>query len=163
MAKVNKWITARKALLRGAQYAAVTIAALQTVPVPEGIGIERQVTVSFVIGVLGAVAKGIQNYRKISAKPVRYSGYGLLLAGLAGLLAGCVTTTAPDGTVTQSVDSVALSTAWDRYERQQARRDALEAEREQAPVVRRVEIDSELAGVDRELQALSERLGVAVP
>lgn len=163
MAKVNKWITFRKAAVRGVQYAAVTIAALQTVPVPEGIGVERQVTVSFIIGAIGAIAKGIHNYRKVSAKPVRYSGYALLLAGLSGLMSGCITTTAPDGTVTQQVDTVALSTAWDRYERQQARRDALEAERERAPVVRRVEIDSELVGLDRELQALAERLGVAVP
>lgn len=165
MAKVRLGVTARKALLRGVQYAAVTIAALQTVPVPEGIGVSKQITVSFIIGALGAVAKGIHNYRKISAKPVRYSGYGLLLAALSmgGLLSGCITTTAPDGTVTQQVDTVALSTAWDRYERMQARHDALKAERERAPVGRRVEIDAELVGLDRELDALAERLGLPVP
>lgn len=160
MAKVNRWITVRKAAIRGVQYAAVTIAALQTVPVPEGIGVERQVTVSFIIGALGAIAKGIHNYRKISRQPVRYSGYALLVVGLLTTLAGCVTTTAPDGTVTQSVDTVALSTAWDRYERLQARRDALEAERARAPVATRLEIDTELHGLDREIDALGERLGV---
>lgn len=95
MAKVNKWISIRKGIVRGAQYAAVTIAALQTVPVPEGIGVSKQITVSFVIGVLGAVAKGIQNYRKTAAKPTMYSGYLLALVGIAGLMAGCVTTTPP--------------------------------------------------------------------
>lgn len=165
MAKVNKWITFRKAAVRGVQFAAVTIAALQTVPVPEGIGVSKQITVSFIIGALGAVAKGIHNYRKISAKPVRYtspSGYVLLVA-LSLALAGCITTTSPDGTVTTSVDSGALSTVWDRYERLEARQDALEAERERAPVVRRVEIDAELHGLGPEIEALAERLGVVVP
>lgn len=166
MAKVDKWRCARKAFFRGLQYAAVTIAALQTVPVPEGIGVERQVTVSFIIGAIGAVAKGIQNYQKTSRRaPFLGSRSGLVLAvaGLASLLAGCITTTAPDGTVTTSVDTVAISTTWDRYERMQDRHDALEAERERAPVARRLEIDAELVGLDRELTELAERLGVGGP
>lgn len=163
MAKVNKLTTLRKALTRGAQYAAVAAAAIQTVPVPDTVGIDQKATVVFVIGLIGAIAKGIHNYRKISKQPVRYSGYALLVVGLLAALSGCVTTTAPDGTVTTSVDSAALSTAWDRYERLQDRRDRLEAERQRAPVATRLEIDGQLVDVDRELQALAERLGLAAP
>jgi len=154
MAKVNKWITIRKSLFRGAQYAAVTIAALQTVPVPEGIGVERQVTVSFIIGALGAIAKGIQNVNKTKARRETLSGYLLAFIGLSLGLAGCITSTAPDGTVTQQVDTVALSTAWDRYERLQERRDALEA----APPTPDVAV--ELAQVQAQLEALAARLGI---
>lgn len=41
-------------------------------------------------------------------------------------------------------------------------RAALEAERERAPVARRVEIDSELVGLVPEVEALAARLGLAV-
>lgn len=154
MAKVNKFTTLRKALLRGAQYAAVAAAAIQTVPVPDTVGIDQKATVVFVIGIVGAIAKGIHNYRKVSKAPVRFSGYLLAFAALSLSLSGCITTTAPDGTVTQQVDTVALSTMWDRYERLQARQDALEA----APPTPDIAVD--LARVQAELEALAARLGI---
>jgi len=152
MAKVNKWITIRKSLFRGAQCAAVTIAALQTVPVPEGIGVERQVTVSFIIGALGAIAKGIQNYKKTKARRETLSGYILALVGLSVVLSGCVTTTAPDGTVTTSVDHAALESTWAALERLQAQRDRLETE-PQTPVVQ-----VELSEVERQIEAARAKL-----
>ncbi len=87
----------------------------------------------------------------------------LVSLSLGALLSGCITTTDRDGTVTTSVDTVALSTAWDRYERMQARHDALEAERGRAPVARRLEIDAELHGLEPELEAAAARLGIPVP
>ena len=160
MAKVNKLRTLRKALVRGVQYAAVAVAALQTVTVPPDVGIGKQATVVFIIGALGAIAKGIQNYRKTANKPTQYSGYIIAFVGLSLALSGCVTTTLPDGTVTTSVDHGALETMWDRYERLQDRREALE----QAPDTPAVTV--EIGEVDREIaeaRARLEDLGIAIP
>ena len=152
MAKVNKIRTLRKAISRGAQYAAVAVAALSTVPVPDDVGTSEKAAIVFVIAAVGAVCKGIQNYRKISGRAPHLgsrSGYVLLLAAGAAVT-GCVTTTAPDGTITQRVDADALETMWDRYERLQERRERLPA-------------GLERAAVDREITALGYRLGVMTP
>lgn len=159
--KVNKVITLKKGLLRGAQYAAVVIAALNTVPLTEDVGVSTQATVAFAIGAIGAVGKAIHNYRKTKGRAPYLgsrSGYALLLAGLAVALSGCITTTAPDGTVTQQVDVDALSTAWERYEAMQSRRAELERERQRADAQRRAEIEAELRALLPELERLGQRL-----
>lgn len=153
--KVDKVITLKKGLLRGAQYAAVVIAALNTVPLTEDVGVSTQATVAFAIGAIGAVGKAIHNYRKTKGRAPYLgsrSGYALLLAGLAVALSGCITTTAPDGTVTQQVDVDAISTAWERYEAVQARREALEREQATADAARRAEIEAELRRLLPEIQ-----------
>lgn len=166
--KIRKRIVAKKALQTFVMYSVAVGGALTQVEIPEG-DLTDKALLTLGVGVLAAVFRAVNNVRKTrKAEPrpaayVNYKNLALFAVLLSLGLSGCITTTAPDGTVTQAVDTVALSTAWDRYERQQARRDGLEAERERAPVVRRVEIDSELVGLDRELRALAERLGVAVP
>lgn len=160
MAKVDKWISCRKGITRGLQYAAVTIAALQTVPVPEGIGVSKQITVSFVIGVLGAVAKGIHNYRKISAKPMRYSGYGLLLAALSLAVCGCVTTTAPDGTIVQTLDTQAMTRAYEIFAKERPRTHVDSTPDDQGNVL--VNIDGTFWPAE-EVKAELERRGVKLP
>lgn len=162
MAKVNKWITARKALTRGLQYGLVAVAALNTVPVPEGVGVSDQATIAFAIGAIGAVVKAVQNYRKVSKAPVQFSGYKyLVVAGLVAALSGCITTTAPDGTQTTQIDPVALETAWATYERYEARRAALEAAKAEADAAERARLEAELRRLEPEIRALAERLGLA--
>ncbi len=159
--KVNKIITLKKGLLRGAQYAAVVIAALNTVPLSEDVGVSTQATVAFAIGAIGAVGKAIHNYRKTKGRAPYLgsrSGYALALAGLSLALVGCITTTAPDGTVTQQVDVDALSSAWARYEEMEARREALEAERDRADAQRRAEIEAEIRALLPEIERAAERL-----
>ena len=166
MAKVNKWITARKALTRGLQYGLVAVAALQTVPVPESVGAMDQATIAFGIAALGAVAKAIQNYRKTLKKPVRYtSPSGLVvLVALSLALAGCVTTTAPDGTVTTQLDGAALDTAWATWERYEARKALLEKEkaaaREAQDAQRLAIIEAELEKLEPKINELADRLGL---
>lgn len=86
----------------------------------------------------------------------------LLAAGLVATLAGCITTTAPDGTVTQSVDSQGVLdtidgavATWDRLE---ARRQAIEVQREAARAAKDAEA---LARLDAELQRLEPALSAA--
>lgn len=113
MAKVNKWKTARKAAQTAVTWAGVAAAAIASVPVPDDIGTSDQALVVTIIGIAGAIFRAVNNVRKRTAAPDDYrrglSGYALVFAGLAAALAGCVTTTRPDGTVVQSVD---LDTAW---------------------------------------------------
>lgn len=165
MAKVKIRTTLRKALLRGAQYAAVAAAAIQTVPVPDTVGIDQKASVVFIIGLVGAIAKGIHNYKKTSGRaPFLGTRSGLVLLVAAGLaLGGCITTTSPDGTTTTALDPVALSTAWDTWERLEKRKEDLERERAQADAQRQAEIVAELRTLEPELRRLAERLGVAVP
>jgi hypothetical protein len=152
--KVDKAITLKKGFLRGAQYAAVVIAALNTVPLSEDVGISTQATVAFVIGAIGAVGKAVHNYRKTKDRAPYLgsrSGYALAIAGLSLAASGCITTTAPDGTVTQQVDVDALSTAWARYEEMEIRRAELEAERERAKAERDA---AQLEAINREIERL---------
>lgn len=160
--KVDKKRMMKKALLRGAQFAAVALTAMNTVPIPEGVGVSRQVTITFGIAVLGAVGKAIHNYIKISRKPVVVpSCYILALAGLAATLTGCVTTTAPDGTVTTSVDHDVLQTALERYDALQARKAALEAEKARADAARQAEIIAALHELEPQIRDAARRIGLA--
>lgn len=162
--RLLKRVTARKAAETFIKYAVVVGGALSTVEVPEG-HLTDKVLLTVGLSAMAAVIRAINNVHKTNKAVAKAallksaSGY-LLLVALSLALAGCVTTTAPDGTVTTSVDSAALSTAWDRYERLQEHRDRLEQERARADLPRRVEIDAELHGLGPEIDALAERLGV---
>lgn len=154
MAKVDKIRTLRKALLRGAQYAAVAATAIQTVPVPDTVGIDQKATVVFIIGLVGAIAKGIHNYKKTKDRaPFLGSASGLVLLIMAGLIAGCVTTTAPDGSTVVSVDSRTLETAWSIYEATLDRKQTLQAERDAAQAADRARLEAELRALEPQLQA----------
>lgn len=155
MAKVDKIRTLRKALLRGAQYAAVAATAIQTVPVPDTVGIDQKATVVFIIGLVGAIAKGIHNYKKTSGRaPFLGTRSGLVLLVMAGLaLGGCITTTAPDGSTVVSVDSRTLETAWSIYEATLERKQTLQAERDAAQAADRARLDAELRALEPQLQA----------
>jgi len=141
------------------------VAALNTVPVPEGVGVETQATIAFAVAAIGAVGKAIQNYRKIAKQPKLYSrsGYVLAVAGLALGLAGCVATTAPDGTRSIIVDQGLLRAAWDHYEALEAERRALETEQAQADAQRRAEIEAEIRALIPEIRRAAETLGVRGP
>jgi len=159
--KVNKLRTLRKALSRGLQFALVTTAAIESVPLPDDFGVSQKATVITVLSVIGAVLKAVQNYQKTAGKVPTYpSGYILALAGLAAALTGCVTTTAPDGTTTTTVDSAALETAWNMYERLEARKAALEAERQRADAARQAEIIDELRTLEPQIVEAARRIGL---
>lgn len=146
MAKVNKWITARKAvftLLKIAVVAGGSITATQVTQLEAG----GDVAVVAGMGIIGAVLRAWNNVRKQSDRPaVEYHTRGLLLIlipmlALGGMVSGCITTTQPDGTVVQQVD---VSTAWAIYEAVQAERARLEAERREADAAERARLDAQL-------------------
>lgn len=164
MAKVNKWITARKAvftLLKIAVVAGGSITATQVTQLEAG----GEVAVVAGMGIIGAVLRAWNNVRKQSERPpVEYHtrGYLMLLAPALclGALAGCITTTAPDGTQTVRVDGELLETAWDRYEALEARRIALEAEQDRADAARRAEIAAELRRLGPEIRSAAQDVGI---
>jgi len=164
MAKVDKMRTLRKALLRGAQYAAVAAAAIQTVPVPDTVGIDQKATVVFIIGLIGAIGKGVHNYKKTSGRAPflgSRSGLALLLAGLSvATPGGCVATHGADGGWTVRVDQPALDAAWDRYEAMERRQTDLERERETATGPRLEAIRKELEVIGPQVRELADVLGV---
>lgn len=98
---------------------------------------------------------------------VPYSGLTMLLVALSLALAGCITTTAPDGTVTQQVDGVLLETMLTRYDRYVARQELLEIEREKArranDAAMMAIVQAELDRLEPEIRALGERLGLSAP
>ncbi len=160
--KVNKLITLRKALSRGLQFALVTTAAIESVPLPDDFGVNQKATVITVLSVIGAVLKAVQNYQKTSGKVPTYpSGHILALAGMAAALGGCVTTTAPDGTVTTSVDHDVLQTALERYDALQARKAALEVEKARADAARQAEIIAALHELEPQIRDAARQIGLA--
>lgn len=164
MAKVKKRITARKAAQTFMMYAVAVGSALATVEIPEG-ELTDKAALTLGVATIAAVLRAVNNVRKTRRAPTRvnYVDYNRLtvvaLVGLTAALAGCVTTTAPDGTVTRSVDVDVLSTAWSRYEAMQDRRAELERERQRADAQRRAEIEAELRRLEPEVRRLAEWLG----
>lgn len=160
--KVNKIIMLRKGLLRGAQYAAVVITALNTVPLPADVGVGTQATLAFVIGAIGAVGKAVHNFHKTKNRQPSFPGYLFILvpALCLGALAGCITTTDANGTRTVRIDGELLETAWERYESLEARRIALEAEERTADAARRAQIAAELRRLGPEIRAAAQDLGI---
>jgi len=95
---------------------------------------------------------------------VPYAGLTVLLVALSLGLAGCITTTAPDGTTTTQVDGVLLETALTRYDRHVARKELLEEQKQIAKEKQDAErlaiIQAELDRLEPEIRALGERLGL---
>jgi len=166
MAKVRKRTVVKKALQSFVTYSVAVGGALSQIDIPDG-DLSDKALITLGVSTLAAVLRAVNNVRKTRASAPRavpgvdYRNITavLIVAGLT--LGGCITTTAPDGTVTTSVDTVALSTAWDRYEAMDRRKTDLEREQEQASAVRRVEIADELRRLEPELDRLAVWLGIA--
>lgn len=131
---------------------------------PDLDGYAVTIAASAVAAVAAAGKKALRNIRKHKWIPV------VAVLGLAVALAGCVTTTAPDGTRTVSVDPGAVAgtvdTAFATWERLESRRALLEAERERARRDRDAErvaiIEAEIARLSPELERAAARLGELV-
>ncbi len=162
-----KRITLKKAATTGATFLGLFVAGMATVEIPTDPSALDKALPAIGIAVVGAAWRAYRNMAKNTDKPGNPlgggnvpSGYVLAIAGLAGLLAGCVTTTAPDGTTTTGMDPVALETAWATWERYEARKAALEAARAEADAQERARIEAELRRLEPEISALAERLGL---
>lgn len=160
MARVRKRITAKKAAQTFITYAVAVGGALATVDIPAG-DLTDKALLTLGVSAVAAVLRAVNNVRKTRKKP-QTSGYvvAFAIAGLAGLLSGCVTTTAPDGTTTTGMDPVALETAWATWERYEARRAALEAAKAEADAAERARIEAEIRRLEPEIARLAERLGL---
>jgi len=165
-----KRITLKKAASTGATFLGLFVAGMATVEIPTDPSALDKALPAIGIAVAGAAWRAYRNMAKNTDKPGNPlggpnvpSGYLFLLAGLAATLGGCVTTTAPDGTVTQQLDPVALETAWATWERYEARKAALEAARAEADAQERARIEAELRRLEPEIAALAERLGLGTP
>jgi len=164
-----KRITLKKAAQTGATFLGLFLAGMATVEIPADPSALDKALPAIGIAVAGAAWRAYRNMAKNTDKPGNPlggggnvpSGYILAVAGLAGLLAGCVTTTAPDGTVTQQLDPVALETAWATWERYEARRAELEAAKAEADAQERARIEAEIRRLEPEIRRLAERLGLA--
>lgn len=162
-----KRITIRKAASTGATFLGLFLAGMATVEIPTDPSALDKALPAIGIAVVGAAWRAYRNMAKNTDKPGNPlgggnvpSGYVLAVAGLAGLLAGCITTTAPDGTTTTQIDPVALETAWDTWERLEARRAAIEAAKAEADAQERAQLEAELRRLEPEIRALAARLGL---
>jgi len=167
MAKVRKRTVIKKALQSFVTYSVAVGGALSQIDIPDG-DLSDNALITLGVSTLAAVLRAVNNVRKTRKAPPRavpgvdYRNItvALIVAGLT--LGGCITTTAPDGTVTTSVDTVALSTAWDRYEAMERRQTDLERERETATGPRLEAIRKELEVIGPQVRDLAEVLGVPV-
>lgn len=167
-----KRITLRKAASTGATFLGLFVAGMATVEIPTDPSALDKALPAIGIAVAGAAWRAYRNMRKnpeLSGNPLAGpnvpSGYMLLLAGLAATLAGCITTTAPDGTTTTQVDGVLLETALTRYDRYVERKELLEREERAARAAQDAQrlalIQAELDKLEPEIARLAERLGLA--
>ena len=171
MAKVtyNKWKTFRKGLgpALGAYFvghmAGVDIATILANP-----GEQIPVIVATLLAGVIPVVVNVWKTRRIDGNPLKHPpAYpnvyrGLLALALpAALLSACMTTTAPDGSVTTQLDPVALETAWAAYERLEARKAELKALEAEANARDRARIALELQALEPELRAVSRTLGLS--
>ena len=111
-------------------------------PWPEGMDIVAVGVVATVFGSAVAMLKrATRNITKTKYRPLLVVG-GLLLGGLSG----CITTTLPDGTVVQSLDTAALREVY------------LELTREEEKAAPGAEVVVEIEGVEVDLDAVKEEL-----
>lgn len=165
-----KRVTLRKAASTGVTFLGLFVAGMATVEIPTDPSALDKALPAIGIAVAGAAWRAYRNMAKNTDKPGNPlgggnvpSGYLLAVAGLAGLLSGCVTTTAPDGTQTTQLDPVALETAWATWERYEARRAELERQRAEADAAERARIEAEIRRLEPEIRRMAERLGLASP
>jgi len=169
-----KRITLRKAATTGATFLGLFVAGMATVEIPDDPSALDKALPAIGIAVIGAAWRAYNNMRKNPEKPGNPlggggnvpSGYLLAVAGLAGLLAGCVTTTDSDGNTTTKLDPVVLETARTQYERHVANKKLLEEEKLIAKKKHETErlslIQAELDKLEPEIRRLAERLGLGV-
>lgn len=174
MAKVtyNKWKTFRKGLgpALGAYFvghmAGVDIATILANPgeqIPVIVATLLAGAIPVVVNLFKTAkleGNPLKRLKRPSAFPNVYRGL-LALALPAAMLAGCITTTAPDGTVTTQLDPVALDTAWAAYERLEARKAELKALEAEANARDRARIALELQALEPELRAVARTLGLS--
>ncbi len=165
-----KRVTLRKAASTGATFLGLFLAGMATVEIPADPSALDKALPAIGIAVAGAAWRAYRNMAKNTDKPGNPlggpnvpTGFLLAIAGLAGLLAGCVTTTAPAGTQPTQLDPVALETAWATWERYEARRAELERQRAEADAAERARIEAEIRRLEPEIRRLAERLGLASP
>lgn len=166
MARVRKRITLKKAAQSFLLYGVAVGGALSQIDIPEG-DLTDKALITLGVSTLAAVLRAVNNVRKTRkapARPAQYVDYRnltvALIVPLSLSLAGCVTTTAPDGTVTQSVDHVALETAWARYERLERQQAELERESRAADAAERARLEAELRRLAPDLADAARRLGL---
>lgn len=164
----------KKAAKTGVTFLGLFVAGMATVEIPTDPSALDKALPAIGIAVAGAAWRAYRNMKKnefdangmpMQGNPLNRnknvpSGYLLAVAGLAGLLSGCITTTAPDGTTTTGMDPVALETAWATWERYEARRAALEAAKAEADAQERARLEAELRRLEPEIRRLAERLGL---
>lgn len=111
-------------------------------PWPEGLDVVAVGVVATVLGsAVAMVKRAKRNIRKNKFLRLVLVG-GLLLGGLSG----CITTTLPDGTVVQSLDTAALREVY------------LELTREEEKAAPGAEVVVEIEGVEVDLDAVKEEL-----
>lgn len=158
MARVRKRTVIKKALQSFVTYSVAVGGALSQIDIPDG-DLSDKALITLGVSTLAAVLRAVNNVRKTrTAGPrgvpsVDYSKITavLLVAGIA--LAGCVTTTAPDGSTVVSVDSRTLDTAWRIYEATLERKQELQQQRDAAAAADRARLDAALAELEPQLQA----------
>ena len=156
MAKVRKRIVAKKALQSFVMYSVAVGVALSQIEIPDG-DLSDKALITLGVSTLAAVLRAVNNVRKTRQAPSRPAPYVdyrnlTVLLIMAGLVSGCVTTTAPDGSTVVSVDSRTLETAWSIYEATLERKQTLQAERDAAQAADRARIERELRALEPELQ-----------
>lgn len=156
--KVRKRTVIKKALQSFVTYSVAVGGALSQIDIPDG-DLSDKALITLGVSTLAAVLRAVNNVRKTRAATPRgvpsvdYSKITavLIVAGIA--LAGCVTTTAPDGSTVVSVDSRTLDTAWRIYEATLERKQELQRQRDAAQAADRARLDAALAELEPQLQA----------
>lgn len=158
MAKVRKRTVIKKALQSFVSYSVAVGGALSQIDIPDG-DLSDKALITLGVSTLAAVLRAVNNVRKTrnaaprSVPAVDYSKITAVLLVSVAALAGCVTTTAPDGSTVVSVDSRTLDTAWRIYEATLERKQRLQAERDAAQAADRARLDAALAELEPQLQA----------
>ncbi len=97
--------------------------------------------------------------RKKPFSPTMRGVVVLLAASLAAAgMAGCQTTVGSDGSTTYSIDPVALSTAWAAYSEMEARRAALEVQKQAAKDAERQRIQDQITALEPDIRAAWDRI-----
>ena len=132
--KFKKKIMLKKAATTAVTFLGLFVAGVASVQIPDDPAALDAALPGIGIAIAGAAWRAYRNMRKNPEKPGNPlvgthipSGYlwpVLAAFAVAGTMAGCVTTTLPDGTVIQRIDDAALREAYAVYERERARREA---------------------------------------
>lgn len=156
MAKVRKRTVIKKALQSFVTYSVAVGGALSQIDIPDG-DLSDKALITLGVSTLAAVLRAVNNVRKTRQAPSRHAPYVdyrnlTVLLIMTALVAGCVTTTAPDGSTVVSVDSRTLETAWSIYEATLERKQQLQAERDAAQAADRARLEAELRALEPKLQ-----------